>query len=63
LLAALERLSLPGGDGFIWIAGEAGVARARRHHVLETLRHPPAWLKASGYWVSSQADAHEKFEK
>lgn len=62
LLDALAGLSLPAGDGFVWIAAEATVARALRQHVLETLHHPGQWLKASGYWVQGRADAHEKFE-
>lgn len=62
LLAALRELRLPAGDGFVWIAAEAGVARRLRAHVLEEMGHPPAWLKASGYWVQGRANATEKFD-
>ena len=62
LLAALKRLELPPGDGFIWIAAEGTVARALRRHVLEEMRHPMSWLKASGYWVKGRADVSEKLE-
>ncbi|RAI61074.1 siderophore-interacting protein [Roseicella frigidaeris] len=62
LLAALETFVPPAGEGFIWIAAEAGVARALRRHVLEVMRHPAPWLKAAGYWVQGQADASEKLE-
>ena len=62
LLDALKSIVLPAGDGFIWIAAEASVARALRAHVLCEMRHTPQWLKASGYWVQGRADAHEKFE-
>lgn len=59
LLAALADCGpLPQSDGYIWIAAEAAVARALRTYVLETLGHPKAWTKASGYWVRGQADAH-----
>lgn len=62
LLDALRGLDLPAGDGFVWIAAEAGVARAARDHFLAERRHPKAWLKAAGYWVKGVADAHEKLE-
>ncbi|MDE1148172.1 MAG: siderophore-interacting protein [Azospirillaceae bacterium] len=62
LLSALQELTLPPGEGFVWIAAEAGVARALRRQVVEAMGHPPAWLRAAGYWVHGRADAHEKFE-
>lgn len=49
---------LPEGDGYVWIAAEARVARTLRTYVGETLGHPKAWMKASGYWMMGQADAH-----
>lgn len=61
LMAALAELTPPSGEGFVWMAGEAGVIRAVRGHVLDTLDHPPAWTKAAGYWVYGQADATEKY--
>lgn len=53
---------LPDGDGYIWIAAEAHVARTLRTCVLETLGHPKTWVKASGYWMIGQADAHVSIE-
>jgi NADPH-dependent ferric siderophore reductase len=53
---------LPAGDGYVWIAAEAGVARALRAHVVEGLGHPKGWVKAAGYWVAGQADAHVSVE-
>jgi NADPH-dependent ferric siderophore reductase len=49
---------LPEGDGYVWIAAEARVARALRTYVSETLGHPKGWMKASGYWMVGQTDAH-----
>ncbi len=46
-------------ETFVWIAAEAGVARALRDHLLDR-GHPPAWLKAAGYWVAGEADASAK---
>ncbi|MBP2498308.1 NADPH-dependent ferric siderophore reductase [Methylobacterium sp. PvP062] len=61
VLDALAKIILPPGDGFVWAAAEAGVARAIRVQV-EALGHPSAWLKASGYWKKGVADVHEKIE-
>lgn len=62
LLAMLETMSLPAGDGFVWIAAEARVARALRTHVVDVKGHPLAWTKAAGYWLMGVADAHEKLD-
>jgi NADPH-dependent ferric siderophore reductase len=58
LLEALEGFRPPPGDGFVWIGGEASIARGVRTHMLEHYRHPRAWLKASGYWRRGSADGH-----
>lgn len=60
LLDAMAGYALPPGEGFVWIAAEAGVARALRHHVVGELGHPGAWTRAAGYWRRGQADAHER---
>jgi NADPH-dependent ferric siderophore reductase len=62
LRLALSDYVLPEGDGYVWIAAEAGVARALRSHVVDTLGHPKAWLKASGYWTRGEADVHETIQ-
>lgn len=62
LHAALQRLRWPAGDGYVFIAAEANVARALRRHVLEERGHPPAWMRASGYWVKGVADGRESFD-
>lgn len=59
-LAAAAALDLPEGRGFIWIAAEAAVARTLRAHFLTDRGHPRECIKASGYWVQGQADAHDK---
>jgi NADPH-dependent ferric siderophore reductase len=58
-LEALEDLALAPGT-LVWIAAEAGVARALRTHVVGTLGHPKTWVKAAGYWVKGEADASVK---
>jgi NADPH-dependent ferric siderophore reductase len=53
---------LPEGDGYIWIAGEASMARTVRAHVIDTLGHNKSWVKASGYWQDGQPDSHVKID-
>ena len=62
LHAALADHPLPDGEGFVWIAAEASVARHLRGYLVEERGHPRAWVKAAGYWKRGQADAHEKIE-
>jgi NADPH-dependent ferric siderophore reductase len=61
IIAALETVDIPAG-AFAWIATEASVARAIRSYLTEKRSHPLPWLKAAGYWVQGQADAHEKLD-
>lgn len=61
LTAALAGLDLPAGDGFVWIAAEAAVARAARWAV-ETKGQPRQWLKASGYWQRGDQGVHVKLD-
>jgi NADPH-dependent ferric siderophore reductase len=62
LHAALAGHKLPAGDGFVWIAAEASVARHLRSYLIDGRGHPREWSKAAGYWKRGQADAHEKIE-
>ena len=62
LHVALADHPLPGGDGFVWIAAEASVARHLRRYLIEERGHPRQWIKAAGYWKRGHADAHEKIE-
>ncbi len=57
---AMADHDFPAGEGFIWIAAEAGVARALRGYVVDERGHPRERLKAGGYWVHGRADAHDK---
>jgi len=60
VLEALKSLDLPEGRGFVWIAAEAGVARALRAHIRDERGHPPELVKAAGYWVRGKADSSDK---
>lgn len=60
----LERLrdwEFPAGDGFVWIAAEAGVAKSLRQYLLAK-GHPLTQMKAAGYWTFGQADTTERFD-
>lgn len=60
ILDRLARVSTPTGDGFIWIAAEASLARGVYRHVIEQMGHPREWLKASGYWTFGAGDGGER---
>jgi NADPH-dependent ferric siderophore reductase len=60
LRAALDKHVLPAGEGYVWIAAEAAVARSLRSYLIETRGHPKAWTKAAGYWTQGQADTSVK---
>ena len=62
LRKALTNYALPSGEGFVWIAAEASVARSLRNHIIEDLGHPRQWTKAAGYWKRGHSDVHEKIE-
>ncbi|TCU13640.1 siderophore-interacting protein [Rhizobium sullae] len=56
---ALRGLTLPTGDGYVWIACETLVAKRLRAVMVDERQHPKAWIKAAGYWKRGQADFHE----
>jgi NADPH-dependent ferric siderophore reductase len=62
LREALDTRAAPQGDGYVWIAAEAQVARALKAHMLEDRGQPRAWLKAAGYWVRGKAGESEKMD-
>jgi NADPH-dependent ferric siderophore reductase len=62
MLVALNELQLPEGEGFIWLAAEARVAKAARHYIENSRGHQRQWMKASGYWAKGVADSHVKLE-
>ena len=61
VIEALAQVPFPPGDGFVWTAAEARVARTVREHVVSR-GHPLAWTQTRGYWVKGQADATEHFD-
>jgi NADPH-dependent ferric siderophore reductase len=59
LLGAVRALSLPPGEGYVWIAGESHMARALREHLIADRGLPKAWIKAAGYWKHDAVATHE----
>lgn len=62
LLAEAENFTPPPGDGYIWVAAEAAVAKALRQYFLEGRKQNPHWMRASGYWLRGETGAHENFD-
>lgn len=50
LLSTLAECAFPPGDGFIWAAGEAALARAVHAWATEERRQPAEWVKVAEYW-------------
>ena len=59
LSAAVQALSLPQGEGFIWCAGEASLMARLRALLLEGKGHPKEAMKVAAYWKPGAADYHE----
>ncbi|HEX5655805.1 MAG TPA: siderophore-interacting protein [Polyangiales bacterium] len=63
VLAALAAFQSPPGDGFVWCAGEAAIARAVRALFVQERAHPRAWTRTSSYWKRGANGAHEELEE
>lgn len=59
---AIAAMTLPPGEGFAWIAAEAGVARALRQLLLTRHRLPKEWVRASAYWEHGAAAVQETLQ-
>ncbi len=57
--AYVAGLELPPGDGFAWVAGEGGMARRIRRHLIDERRMNPGSIKASAYWSAGVIGRHE----
>jgi NADPH-dependent ferric siderophore reductase len=59
---ALHSIVLPAGEIFAWLAGEIGVIRKLRTHLMLQRHLPREHVRAAGYWRIGEADAHESIE-
>lgn len=60
LRRALENWTAPAGDGFVWIAAEAAVAKSLKAWFAEDRGQPMEWIKSAGYWVRGEPGASTK---
>lgn len=58
---AVQQLSLPTGEGFVWAAGEYTAIKNIREHCVGALGLDKSRIRASSYWRRGVDDAHETF--
>lgn len=63
LLSAVEKIQIPEGDGFVFVACASTTAKAVRQYLIEKRNVNKAWIKAAGYWQSGTPSFHEKHEE
>ena len=56
---AVRKLTLPQGDGYVWVGYESGTAKRLRQILVDEKSHPKAWVKAAGYWRRGTANVHD----
>ena len=59
LIAAIEGLKLPPGEGYVWCAGEAAAMARLRGILIEGKAHPREALRIAAYWKRGASDFHE----
>ncbi|MEX3931504.1 siderophore-interacting protein [Paraburkholderia phymatum] len=62
LLQAVRETFLPGGDGYVWAAGEAATMRAVRHHLVNERGIDKSRIRASAYWKEGEQAVHENLD-
>jgi len=58
----IEKLDLPPGDGYAWVAAESNVAKAVRRLLLDKPGIRKEWMKAAGYWKHGAVALHERHD-
>lgn len=61
---ALRAMSLPDRPGFAWAAGEAGMMRSIRRHILNERNIPETRMRVTGYWkrATPNYDHHQPLD-
>jgi NADPH-dependent ferric siderophore reductase len=54
ILPAVAEIGFPAGDGFAFVAGEAQMAKALRHHLVARGFNND-YIRAAGYWLRGEA--------
>lgn len=60
LLAAVQALALPTGEGFAWAAGEASVMKRIRALLVQDKGHPKEAMRVAAYWREGARGFHEE---
>ncbi len=62
LQKALAELALPSGEGYAWVAAEAGAAKALRRYLVDQRGLPKDRVKAAAYWKQGAVAVHETYD-
>ena len=62
LLATVQALSLPRGEGYAWCAGESATMTAMRRLIVDEKGHPRDAIRAAAYWKRGAIGHHENLE-
>jgi NADPH-dependent ferric siderophore reductase len=62
LLDAIAALALPPGEGYAWVAAEAGTAKAVRRHLVDARALRKDRVKAAAYWKRGATAVHETYD-
>jgi NADPH-dependent ferric siderophore reductase len=62
LQKALAEVTLPPGDGYVWVAAEASVAKALRRYLVDERHVPKDRIKAAAYWKQGAVAVHETYD-
>lgn len=60
LLAAVQALTLPAGEGFAWAAGEASLMKRIRKALAIEKGHPKEAMRVAAYWRHGAEGFHEE---
>ncbi|WP_454738205.1 siderophore-interacting protein [Cupriavidus necator] len=62
LEAALRKITLPRGEGYVWAAGEAAAMKAVRQYLVSERSIDKRRIRASAYWKRGDAAVHETLD-
>ncbi len=62
LEAALRKLTLPRGEGYVWAAGEAAAMKAVRQYLVSERGIDKRRIRASAYWKRGDSAVHETLD-
>lgn len=62
MLAAVYALDLPGGEGYVWCAGESAAMAEVRRILVDEKGHSRYNIRAAAYWKRGASGHHENLE-